>query len=475
MINNFRRVFLVGLLLLGLPAWAGWSHIEYGGANYGGTRQSEDTKFRPSVGQHSLLIDFLSKKIEREGDEGVFYLNDLDAEAVHDAAQTLRGVAEERQWSRLHIVEVPGDYSKLDLPQTTSARNSHPHGSFFKEAATIERMTRLSATGLEIVTHYFRELGQLLAASGAYRWEKLGSAENYRFPSGRELYMHRLPVTNRRSFRYRLQIATDQELSWIKNFGSDVEREAGDLTFHWGRKARSDLVFASSNRVEDFAERYGEISMHPNALFGAGLYLSDNPYFYSNYGSDLFALRFNKKARFFMVAAKKVSALSAELKKRGWFLGIRDPAFHGLLRRAGYDGLMYDLIERINDRETFIFPPREGFLSAHRGDDFFASLIDHGVAERADVLSYANTFVALGYSKSRERLLEVLGGLARPTSQQKTALFALSEAQIMENRPYALRRWSFSEKIFKRILYRCESAVLRLGHWLGGHNRNFPE
>lgn len=472
---SHRKKLGLALFFWALPLWAGWSHIEYGAANYGATRQSEDRKFTPGPLQHSLLVKFLREKVAREGAEGIFYVNDLEPAAVHGAAEALRADAEMQGWSQLQIIEYPGDYTQIPLPETTSARNSHPHGSFFKEGPTLEKMIRRSKTGLEIVTHYFRELSQFLTAEGIYRWERLGQSANYRFPSGRELYMPKLAVTNRRSYRYQIQIAPEENFDWIQDYGSDVLRRQGELIFHWGTPSRSQRVFGDANEVTDLARKYLEIQMHSSSLVGAGFYFSDNPYYYRNYGSELFALRFNEDLRFFEIPRGNLNLISRELKARGWFLGIRDPAFHGLLRRRGYAGLRVDLKDRIDDRETLLFQPRGAEVSLHRGDTFFSALVDQRMVEEENVLSYANTFVLLNYAQARNHLAQLLEGLTLRSPAQASALTVLRSGKVIENRTFMLRRWSLSEKVAKSLLYRCEAAIMRAAHWLGGRGRNFPD
>lgn len=473
--RSYRKKLGLALFFWALPLWAGWSHIEYGAANYGATRQLEDRKFTPGPLQHSLLVKFLREKVAREGTEGVFYVNDLEAAAVHGAAETLRAEAETQGWSQLKIIEYPGDYTQIPLPETTTARNSHPHGSFFKEGPTLEKMIRRSKTGLEIVTHYYRELSQFLTAEGIYRWERLGKSANYRFPSGRELYMPKLAVTNRRSYRYLIQIAPDENLDWIKDYGSDVVRRPGELIFHWGTASRSQRVFGESNQVSELADKYFEIQMHANSLMGAGFYFSDNPYYYRNYGSELFALRFNEDLRFFEIPRSKLGLISHVLKARGWFLGVRDPAFHGLLRRSGYAGLRVDMKDRIDDRETLLFQPRGAEVSLHRGDAFFSALVDQRRVDEENVLSYANTFVLLNYGEAKAHLAGLLEGQKSLTAAQASALKVLRSGKVIENRAFILRRWSLSEKVAKSLLYRCEAAIMKAAHWLGGRGRNFPD
>lgn len=55
-----------------------WSHVEWGAANYGDSREDEGGRFIAGAEQHALLLKFIDRHIERYGPQGTIFLNDLE-------------------------------------------------------------------------------------------------------------------------------------------------------------------------------------------------------------------------------------------------------------------------------------------------------------------------------------------------------------------------------------------------------------
>lgn len=127
-----------------LRTYDGWTHLELGAGNYGqdGHTQISQKKtvlrqidatakmnyidtlpvkaelpYKPDV-QFAILFETLDKLIENNGPKGVFHVNDLYEEYAQAASNALKAYAKDKQYSKVIIEVVPGDYAYINPEQS---------------------------------------------------------------------------------------------------------------------------------------------------------------------------------------------------------------------------------------------------------------------------------------------------------------------------------------------------------------------
>ncbi len=131
-----------------------WSHIEYGGANVesGATRVEAGDKL-----ELDLLKRTLVEMVENYGDNGTFYVNDLNPGMTQRAANALKAFALLKGFNGVAIVALPGDFTNnLSIPFTNTAHLKNPPREFFEGRdsghSALQRLANRSLHGLQVVT-----------------------------------------------------------------------------------------------------------------------------------------------------------------------------------------------------------------------------------------------------------------------------------------------------------------------------------
>jgi len=108
----------------------------------------------------------LDELIRTNGSSGTFLVNDIVPGWAEFAAENLRGYALERGMP-VNIHVLPGNYRKMDLPESDTAHLKHPEEAIFNPSWTpdlsLQRMADRSQTGLEVTVYeqMFRQVRKL--------------------------------------------------------------------------------------------------------------------------------------------------------------------------------------------------------------------------------------------------------------------------------------------------------------------------
>jgi len=108
------RFLLFFLCLAGLCfGYDGWIHIELGAGNYGefGGRSRKIEEFDPAE-QYAILFWTLDELVARYGEEGVFFVNDINPKYADYATEKLQAYALEKALMNVSILSAPGDYTE---------------------------------------------------------------------------------------------------------------------------------------------------------------------------------------------------------------------------------------------------------------------------------------------------------------------------------------------------------------------------
>lgn len=150
----------IALFFLTFPfSLFGWTHLELGAGNYGedGHTQTSQQKtvlmalsfvsekenyidFLEKTGaeydpqdQYAVLFWTLDKLVERYGDEGTFYVNDLYPDYAEYAAMQLAVYAQQQGYHQINVETLSGDYQTLEGRTFDSVHLKNPEISLFYE------------------------------------------------------------------------------------------------------------------------------------------------------------------------------------------------------------------------------------------------------------------------------------------------------------------------------------------------------
>jgi hypothetical protein len=342
----------------------GWSHIEWGAANYGASRVKDGIKFSPSQAQHSQLLSFITECVKNKGDCGTIYLNDYEVEATKAVASVVREFAKQQGWLNLQVSEVPGDYNIVPVPKTTTARISHPESSFFKSPQLLRRFSEKSETGLQIITHYHKKLQQMQAvAEGAEQLYKLGSKERYLFPSGREV---KTDARDTRCYIYgKSKVSAVLALEYLAQTFLPEDTQL----YSWGTERRCLRLLEGATTVRFTDTRFATLRARDRALLGPGAYCSLNPVGYAGHGKELLVFEFIAEQKFLGVQSTKLRRLDLDLQLLGYEKGINDKCWQQDLSALGYTGICCSEANSTSPTETLIFRGNKTIL-LHNGRSF---------------------------------------------------------------------------------------------------------
>jgi len=134
------------LIALTIPtlATAEISHLELGAANYSAEEGNDPKRF--------LTLERTTRKLIRMfGREGIIYLNDIDPSGLTLCAEHMRNWLQERGYENVRIVELPGNYTQIELPKVKTALLNHPDTSQINRR-DLRRVAEFSETGLTVIT-----------------------------------------------------------------------------------------------------------------------------------------------------------------------------------------------------------------------------------------------------------------------------------------------------------------------------------
>lgn len=119
------------LFCLFIPLLHAWSHLELGAGNYGASRSAHH-QYDPNV-QYRVLFWTLEELVDRYGDEGVFYVNDVSEESCQYCVYQLQCYVD-MQGYPIQVIPLTGDYQTLewDGPLFDSIHLKNPEPRFFK-------------------------------------------------------------------------------------------------------------------------------------------------------------------------------------------------------------------------------------------------------------------------------------------------------------------------------------------------------
>lgn len=192
-LNLFLSILLSHTSVFAAPdsTKGGWSHLELGAANYGATPPKTREKGLQGPiheDQYKVLYETVESFVSSRGSKGTVYLNDLDAPNVHFAATKLRAYLEARGLKRVQVVELPGDFTKIDLPKVQTAHLKNPEkGLFYVDniSRSLQRIADVSESGLMIQTYFESQMLEQLNPKEVRLSQRLGDGDAYLFPSGK--------------------------------------------------------------------------------------------------------------------------------------------------------------------------------------------------------------------------------------------------------------------------------------------------
>jgi len=115
-----------------IPLLHAWSHLELGAANYGASR-SHKHQYDPQV-QYRILFWTLEELVDRYGQQGIFYVNDIQEDACQYCAEQLNTYIE-MQGYPITVIPLPGDYQCFQWkgPLFDSIHLKNPEARFFRD------------------------------------------------------------------------------------------------------------------------------------------------------------------------------------------------------------------------------------------------------------------------------------------------------------------------------------------------------
>lgn len=121
-------------------------HLELCAANYGAIKHVD-----PKV-QLKNLTDTLEHLVKAHGDEGVFYVNDLDGKDTCFASEFLDDYTRAQGYTGIQIVAMPGSYLDLVPPKVKTMHLKHPDTTTlsFRNLRQLQRLASFSESGLEL-------------------------------------------------------------------------------------------------------------------------------------------------------------------------------------------------------------------------------------------------------------------------------------------------------------------------------------
>jgi len=162
--NPILHCFFSLLFALNFSAYGKWSHAEYGAGNYGPPGSKGYPWMPRRDGQFQRLYEQIDQLVKQRGPEGIFYLNDLSTPDTSYAAEKLREYCARQGYTKVVIDELPGDYTRMVLPETDTAALRNPEPDFFfwddRGPAHLRRLANHSRNGLTLVTLFHQKLGK---------------------------------------------------------------------------------------------------------------------------------------------------------------------------------------------------------------------------------------------------------------------------------------------------------------------------
>lgn len=314
---------------------AGWSHIEWGAANYGETRQRESDRFTPSPVQHKLLLEFLDNYVTRHGKVGTLFLNDLEENATSAVAKVVREHCKNLGY-KIEVIEYPGDYCKVEIPKTCTSRIANPQSSFFREDRILHRLSSQSATGLEVITHYGTKIDELVQKYEDLHSLCVGSASRYVFPSGRQVQEDHLLKSRSRRWIFgedRLAVLSGAISADTYTLGT------GRVVYSWVTERRLTRLLGTESSRPYTPELQDKLRARSVATLGPGYYGSLDPFQSSGYGKHLLALEPTRNHSFITIPPESLKDFNRYARALGYRAGINDSDFQEDLRSAGYTGI----------------------------------------------------------------------------------------------------------------------------------------
>lgn len=147
-----------------------WSHIELGSGNYGKNVHADST--HTAIGQISdkqfnLLFITVDELIEKKGNKGMIYINDLEEGIVRYTIKKLQNyIKNSYPDSEITLKPLVGDFFKIEMPIVNTIHLKNPEKWFFKDL--IKNKDRLkyfadhSKEGLILATYFEKEFMQLM-------------------------------------------------------------------------------------------------------------------------------------------------------------------------------------------------------------------------------------------------------------------------------------------------------------------------
>lgn len=188
-------VFTLTIIIFAFPARAQISHLELGAANVAEIAGNRPTKF-------AVLERTTEDLIQRYGAEGVIYLNDREASGLSEVSNFLRNWLLTHGYPNVRVVNLPGDFFKIEIPRVTTMHLSHPPPGILpshvfsskSNQAYVAKFLALAAkseTGLRITTFctggdysYMSTFMNLVDGAGVARLTELGPGMEYVFGNG---------------------------------------------------------------------------------------------------------------------------------------------------------------------------------------------------------------------------------------------------------------------------------------------------
>lgn len=124
-----------------------WTHIEYGAANYGRSKNVLPYQFE-------VLKQTIAELVREKGAVGRMFINDKDSDAVDYTLEQMHAYLADQGLDQITLIPHPGKYQQIILPETDTAHLKHPDTHLFSEKnnpkAFLERMKANAREGLEI-------------------------------------------------------------------------------------------------------------------------------------------------------------------------------------------------------------------------------------------------------------------------------------------------------------------------------------
>lgn len=311
----------------------GWSHMEWGAANYGSSRSKESSRFQPSEQQHALLLRFIESLVAARGSRGTIYLNDLEEKPTQQVAEVVRAFVARKGWNQLAVVEWPGDYNTIEIPSTTSARISHPQSSFFDSPGLLNRMSTGAETGLEVITHYKDKMKEMSDSAHGITMLAMEKQPQYLFPSGQRVSTRAYETRRYSCSSSPVSLLLSQSCVRVKKLA------AGNIYYSWGTERRAQRLLGNNVSVQYTEEVASKLRPRETALLGPGLYCTENPLLGKSYGNFLFGIEIEKPLKVLSVNISDVLSVDKLAIKLGYTLGICDPRLQRDLVECGIQGL----------------------------------------------------------------------------------------------------------------------------------------